>query len=104
MPLIEWFGMLVAKVIIISIILVVTVLVTGITFSSIIIGIKDWICDMIEANKNEYKNIKAKNAKNSEKFKKIMSQTDIVEAAEQLNFELEDDDEDEEKTNDLSVS
>ena len=48
-PLIEGFGMLVAKVIIISIILVITVLVTGITFSSIIIGIKDWICDMIEA-------------------------------------------------------
>ena len=99
-PLIEGFGSLVAKVILICLILVITILVTGITFSSIIIGMKDWIYEMIVANKAEYqtireKNIKAskKSAKNSEKFKKIMSQTDIIEAAEQLNFELEDDEE-----------
>ena len=36
-------------------------------------------------------------SRNSEKFKKIMSQTDIIEAAEQLNFELEDDEEEEEE-------
>lgn len=101
-PLIEGFGTLIAKVITICLILVITVLVTGITFSSIIIGMKDWICEMVAANRNEYESIRARNAKpqknntrakNSEKFKKIMAQTDIIEAAEQLNFELEDDEE-----------
>lgn len=94
-PLIEGFGLLVARVITICLIIVITVLVTGITFSSIIIGMKDWICEMIAANRKEYKEIaKNKSSRNSEKFRRIMSQTDIVEAAEQLNFEL-DEDEDE---------
>ncbi len=62
---------------------------------------------MIAANKDEYESIVARNvkpsrdsnrSKNSDKFKKIMSQTDIIEAAEQLNFELEDDEEFEEET------
>ena len=98
-PLIEGFGLLVARVITICLIIVITVLVTGITFSSIIIGMKDWICEMIEANKQEYKAIQKANKgthKNSEKFKKIMAQADIIEAAEQLNFELDDDEEEEE--------
>ena len=56
-PLIEGFGLLVSRVITICLILIITVLVTGITFSSIIIGMKDWICEMIEANKKEYKAI-----------------------------------------------
>ena len=97
-PLIEGFGLLVARVITICLIVLITVLVTGITFSSIIIGMKEWICEMIEANKQEYKAIRKANknvasSRNSDKFKKIMSQTDIIEAAEQLNFELEDDEE-----------
>ncbi|MBR4110952.1 MAG: DNA translocase FtsK 4TM domain-containing protein [Clostridia bacterium] len=100
-PLIEGFGLLVARVITICLIVLITVLVTNITFSSIIIGVKDWICEMIEANKQEYRAIRKANknstsSRNSDKFKKIMSQTDIIEAAEQLNFELEDDEEEEE--------
>lgn len=109
-PLIQGFNMTVAEVIIIAIIAVITFLVTGIAFSTIIIGIHDWFANMFEMNREEVQ-ARAKNhpcyeeveeeassrkAKNSNKFKQIMSQTDIVEAAEQLNFDLGDEEEEEE--------
>ena len=102
-PLVQGFNMTVAEVIIIAVIAVITFLVTGIAFSTIIVGIHDWFANMFEMNKAEIesrrervryveppeKNNK-KNNKHSEKFKQIMSQTDIIEAAEQLNFDLDD--------------
>lgn len=97
-PLIEGFNKAVAYVIVIGLIVVTTVYVTGITVSSIIVGIRDGICEMIETHKNEKINIQNKQRRNTDKFKKIMSQTDIVEAAEQLNFDLGDDEEEEEET------
>lgn len=97
-PLIEGFNKAVAYVIVIGLIVVTTVYVTGITVSSIIVGIRDGICEMIETRKSEKINIQNKQRRNTDKFKKIMSQTDIVEAAEQLNFDLGDDEEEEEET------
>lgn len=97
-PLIEGFNKAVAYVIVIGLIVVTTVYVTGITVSSIIVGIRDGICEMIETHKSEKINIQNKQRRNTDKFKKIMSQTDIVEAAEQLNFDLGDDEEEEEET------
>ncbi len=101
-PLVQGFNMAVAEVIIIAVIAVITFLVTGIAFSTIIVGIHDWFASMFEMNKADiesrrekvrYADIPEKGGKNkhSEKFKQIMSQTDIIEAAEQLNFDLDDD-------------
>lgn len=95
MPLVEGFNKAVAYVIVIGLIVITTVYVTGITVSSIIIGIRDEIFSMIESRKKEKVTIQNKQRRNSEKFKKIMDQTDIVEAAEQLNFELGEEDEEE---------
>ena len=112
-PLIQGFNMVVAKVILIAVIAVITFLVTGIAFSTIIVGIHDWFANMFEMNKAEIESKKErerarreeyieyeekpnKKNKHSEKFKQIMSQTDIIEAAEQLNFDLDDDEEYEE--------
>jgi len=106
-PLIQGFNMTVAEVIIIAVIAVITFLVTGIAFSTIIVGIHDWFANMFEMNKAEIENRREqvrynerpakenKRNKHSEKFREIMSQTDIIEAAEQLNFDLGDDDEEE---------
>lgn len=104
-PLIEGFNKAVAYVVIIALILVTTVLVTGITFSSIIIGIKDAIANWIENRRAQIEQYEeeepqpkmineAKKRKNSDKFRQIMEQSDIVEAAEQLNIDLGDDDDD----------
>lgn len=95
MPLVEGFNKAVAYVIVIGLIVITTVYVTGITVSSIIIGIRDEIFSIIESHKKEKVTIQNKSRRNSEKFKKIMDQTDIVEAAEQLNFELGDEEEEE---------
>ena len=125
-PLIQGFSMIVAKVIIIAVIAVITFLVTGIAFSTIIIGIHDWFANMLEMNReemkaraknknnfivpdvddddDEYLQTGTKSRKNANKFKQIMSQTDIVEAAEQLNFSLDDEDEEndeDEETEDI---
>lgn len=107
-PLIEGFNKAVAYVVIIALIFATTVLVTGITFSSIIIGIKDAIENWIEnrrARREEYEEEEpqykpakvVKQKKTSDKFRQIMEQSDIVEAAEQLNIDLGDDDESEEE-------
>ncbi|MBQ9267863.1 MAG: DNA translocase FtsK 4TM domain-containing protein [Clostridia bacterium] len=115
-PLIEGFNKPVAFVIIIALIVVTTVFVTGITFSSIIFGIRDGIANLVEnararreARAEEYEEeedipvqtrsvaakapAKQKQRKNSEKFRQIMEQSDIIEAAEQLNIDLGEDEE-----------
>ena len=94
-PLIEGFNKPVAYVVIIGLIIVTTIFVTGITISSIIIGIKDGVCDWIEEHRSERIRIQNKQRRSTEKFKKIMEQSDIIEAAEQLNFDLGDDEEEE---------
>ncbi len=103
-PLIEGFNMTVAKVVIIALITFVTFLVTGIAFSTIMIGIHDWFCDMIAKNKEEMENrhneqlaeveemprVSQKKNKRNSKFQQIMEQTGVVEEGEQLNFCLDD--------------
>ena len=110
-PLVQGFNMTVAEVIIIAVIAVITFLVTGIAFSTIIVGIHDWFANMFEMNREEvearakkrvryeeYEEEERPNKKTrSNKFKQIMAQTDIVEAAEQLNFDLGDEEEYEEE-------
>ena len=99
MPIAIGFNYIAAYIILIGIIVLATVFITGITISSIIIGIRDGAEEMIEANKNEYAHIKRNNnaalRRGSERAKRIMEQSDIIEAAEQLNFELDDDEDDE---------
>lgn len=71
---------------------------TGITFSAIIIAIKDSIDDVVEATKKEYNSTKKSGrtrTQNSDRFKKITSQADIMEAADQLSFDLDDTDDNE---------
>ena len=102
-------GMIATKVILWTIAAILVSVMTGITFSAIIIAIKDSISDMYEAAKNEYSELnsrpqqkKTKKKGNSERFKKIVAQNDIYEAAEQLNFDLDDDDDDEYNEDDES--
>ena len=93
------FGMIATKVLLWAFAIILASVTTGITFSAIIIAIKDTFEDMLEATKKEYssKNQKARYKNNSERFRKIASQADIYEAAEQLNFDLGDDEEEEQE-------
>jgi len=113
-PLIQGFNMTVAEVIITAVIVVITFLVTGIAFSTIIEGIHDWLVNMVEMNKadveakrervryqEEIEEKPSRKNRHSEKFREIMSQTDVIEAAEQLNFDLGDDEEYEEETEEV---
>lgn len=96
-------GMTATKVILWAITAVLVSVMTGITFSAIIIAIRDSLSDVVEVAKNEYselsarsqKNARARKNGNSEKFRKIVAQNDINESAEQLHFDLDDDDEEE---------
>ena len=92
------FGMIATKVILWAVAVILASVTTGITFSAIIIAIKDSFDDVLEATRKEYssKNVKNKYKNNSERFRRIASQADIYEAAEQLNFDLGDDEEEEE--------
>ncbi|MBQ9280517.1 MAG: DUF87 domain-containing protein [Clostridia bacterium] len=99
------FGMVATKVILWALAAILASVMTGITLSAIIIAAKESVTDIVETAKDEYalrseqaqKNAKsrakAKKAGNSEKFKRIVAQNDINETAEQLHFELDDDEE-----------
>lgn len=89
-------GILATRILLWSIAIIIFSITTGITFSAIVIAIKDVLSQLIEAVKKEYI-MKKKYKNNSDKFKKIVSQAEIIEAAEQLNFELEDDEEEKEE-------
>ena len=120
-PLIKAFQLTVAKVILICILVVLAFLITGIAFSSIVIGIKEFLSksakkgkdnvhDMIEAKRlrKEEKEqleipIKTKSSsskKNDKRFKQIMEQTEIVGSGKQIaisDLDLEDFDDEEEE-------
>lgn len=100
-PLAFGFNNTVAYVILIAAIAIMTIIITGITISSIIVGLKDGIVNIIERKKKEYNNAKTSKRKTSDKFKKIIEQTNIIEEAEQLSFELEEDDDTEETKKDM---
>ncbi len=100
-PLYLGFNKYVAYAILISVVVIITMFITGITLSSIIIALKETIEDMIETTKNEYKenakNIKAKReSQKQSKFQQFEEQTEDVSDADQLAFELEDDEDYEE--------
>lgn len=96
------FGMTATKVILWSLAVVVASITTGITFSAIIVALQESIADLLSATKKEYvavsKNSKVKpKTRNSEKFRRITSQADLIESAGQLSFDLDGiEDEDEE--------
>ncbi len=104
-PISNWFNDLVAKVILWGLTIFSSMIISGITISTLIVAAQDLFSEMATATKEEYannvvdfrKNMKKSKNKNSEKFKNIVEQTEIVEAAEQLNFDLADDEEEEEE-------
>ncbi len=89
---VNWFGMTATKVILWFLLFSFILLITGITFSAIIMAIRDSIDDVVttvgdaiaEQNDNKYRR--------SEKVKKIVSRADIIEAAGQLSIDLGDGD------------
>ena len=112
-PISGWFNDLVAKVILWGLAAFSTMIITGITISAIVVAIQELFSEMVDATKKEYANnvIEFKKAQNtystgrtrsSQKFKDIVDQTEVVEAAEQLNFDLDDtgDSEEQEETED----
>ena len=103
-PLVLGFNKYVAYAVLFGIAGVFITIISGITFSSIIIAARELIVDLFASTKEEYdqnlQEIKASREnkkvkkKNSKKFMEIAEQSDVIDYAEQLNFEL-DDEEDE---------
>ena len=109
-PIATWFNDLVAMVILWGIAIFSTMIITGITISAVIVAIHETVSEMMDATKKEYannvidfkkfknaNNVSSRKSRSSEKFRNIVEQTEIVEAAEQLNFDLDDDQEVEEE-------
>jgi S-DNA-T family DNA segregation ATPase FtsK/SpoIIIE len=88
-PISQSFNDNIAYIVLIGIVAVTTVFITGITISSIIIGIKDKLGYLIDLTRKDYRDMQKQKRKSSEKFKNIISQSEIIEAAEQLNFKLD---------------
>ena len=88
------FGMTATKVILWSAAVVMASITTGITFSAIVVAIQESLSDVLAATRKEYDAVsKASKVKvkprNSEKFKRITSQADLIESAGQLSFDLD---------------
>ena len=104
-PLYLWFNKTVAYAVLIGLVALSSMLITGITISTIIIATQELMSEMVTETKKEYientravvSNNKKKTKRNSEKFRQIAMQTEIISDAEQLNFDLDDDDEVEEE-------
>ena len=108
-PLCLGFNLTVAYAVLIGLTVVFAIIISGVTFSSLIIALKELIAELINSTKENYernaKSIqeirptkkKAKNVKkgNSELFKQLAEDDEIIDDAEQLNFELDDDEDDE---------
>ncbi len=87
------FGMTATKVILWSAAVVMASITTGITFSAIVVAIQESLADVLAATRKEYVAVsKASKVKvkprNSEKFRRITSQADLIESAGQLSFDL----------------
>ena len=87
------FGMTATKVILWSAAVVMASITTGITFSAIVVAIQESLADVLAATRKEYVAVsKASKVKvkprNSERFKRITSQADLIESAGQLSFDL----------------
>lgn len=107
-PLYLWFNKAVAYVVLIGIAAIATMIITGVTLSAIIVACHELFSELFAATKAEYtqnvnsvqsyqsaKPVKKKKVRgNSEKFKQIAEQTEIIDDAEQLNFDLDEDYED----------
>ncbi len=110
-PLYLWFNKYVAYAILIGLVTVSSMLITGITLSTIIIAAQELISEMLSESKKEYvensvslrRPSKKKLSRNSDKFRQIAEQTEVISDAEQLNFDLDDDEEEEEETGDNEV-
>lgn len=88
------FGMVATKVLLWTFAVIVASITTGITFSAIIVAIQELLADVLSATRKEYvamsKSSKAKvKSRNSDKFRKITSQADLIESAGQLSFDLD---------------
>lgn len=105
-PLYLWLNGAAAYAILISFVVFSTMIITGITISAIVVAVQELFYEMFIATKEEYvSNAKAarNNARrkpvvrNSEKFKQIAEQTEVINGAEQLGFDLDEDEEDDEE-------
>lgn len=113
-PIAQSLNDIAAYVILGAVVLAFSIFVTGVTISPIIVALTNWFKEMMIETKEDYiekeqkrqQEIAARPKRNNKgKFKEIMEQTDIIESAEQLNFdfdeeepeELEDEVEDEEE-------
>lgn len=108
-PLYLWFNKAVAYAILIGLVAIATMIITGITLSAIVVACHELFSELFAATKAEYaQNVntvqnyqsarapkKKKVRGNSEKFRQIAEQTEIINDAEQLNFNLD------EKYNDI---
>ena len=99
-PLYLWFNKQVAYAVLIGLVALSAMLITGITISAIIIAIQELMSEMVTETKKEYAENsrvvkKKKTTRNSDKFKQIAMQTEIISDAEQLNFDLGDDEDEE---------
>ncbi|MBQ9314461.1 MAG: DNA translocase FtsK [Clostridia bacterium] len=105
-PLYLGFNKYVAYAVLVGITVIFSIIISGVTFSSLIIAAKELIVDLFSSTKEDYEqnahniqelrpNRKKKKVRkgNSEKFRQIAEQAEIIDDAEQLNFELDDDEE-----------
>lgn len=102
-PLYLWFNKAVAYAILIGLVAIATMIITGITLSAIVVACHELFSELFAATKAEYaQNVntvqnyqsartpkKKKVRGNSEKFRQIAEQTEIINDAEQLNFDLD---------------
>ena len=94
-PLYLWFNKYVAYAILIGLVTVSSMLITGITLSTIIIAAQELISEMLSESKKEYvensvslrRPSKKKLSRNSDKFRQIAEQTEVISDAEQLNYD-----------------
>lgn len=108
-PLYLGFNKYVAYTVLLGVAAIFTIIISGVTFSSLIIALKELIVELFNATKEDYKQnaydiqeMKTTRRKktrkcNSDKFRQIAEQTEIIDDAEQLNFELEDDEQEDDE-------
>jgi len=108
-PLYLGFNKYVAYAVLIGVSVIFAIIISGVTFSSLIIAMKEMIVDLVSNTKDDYeqnaKNIqelrttrKRKSKKgNSAKFRQLAEETELIDDAEQLNFALDDDEINEEE-------
>ncbi len=85
---VKCFGMFATKVLLWVMIFADALFVTGITFSAIIMAIRDSLTDVVDTVSSAFPEKGNNKYRSSEKVKKIVSRADLIEAAGQLSIDL----------------